>query len=453
MPDDGATPKRRLPLFRRALNRAFGGEAGGVFRGMAVLATGSAMAKLVGIAVMPILTRLYLPEHFGAMAVFTALVVMLSPFMTFRYVLSVPLPRHDGLAVNIMVLCAGLIALSGAALALILAFFSRPLLSLLSMEAVAPWWWLVVIALFGAGTYETLTLWATRKRAYKAIAQTEVTQSLAGTAVKLGFGILTPGPLGLMVGQIVAMSGGIGALLRAFGGTLRANLRHVRLSRLRKVAWRHRGFPIYRMPSQFLLAFSQQSPVIFVAAMFGGSTAGQLGLSFTVLALPVTLLGGSVGKALYGEAASIGIRHPDRLLRLVKVTQARLFAMALLPAAILFFFGADLFGFVFGESWRMAGLFASILSVYLVFQFSSAPLMQMMNLLDVQHVFLGINLVRACSLAALFLITQAAQLSTIVFVWSFAALGAAFYIYLSLWVVNRLARAGRSRDAGSPSDE
>ncbi len=363
-----------------------------MFRGMAVLATGSAMAKLVGIASMPVLARLYLPEHFGTMAVFTALVVMLSPFMRFSYDLSVPLPRHDGLAVNIMVLCALLMAASGAVLAVVLTFFSEPLLSLLSMEAMAPWWWLVVIALFGAGAYETLAIWATRKRAYRAIARTQVTQSLAGNAIKLGFGLLAPGPLGLIAGQIVAMSGGISTLLRDRGGTLHANLRHVRWSRLYKVAWRYRGFPLLRTPSQCLLAFSQQSPVIYVAALFGGSTAGQFGLALTALALPVTLLGGSVSTALYGEAAYISTHNPERLLRLVNVTQARLFAIAVMPTLVLLFFGTDLFGVVFGESWRLAGQFVSALSVYLLFQFTSAPLMQMINLLDAQHVFFWINL-------------------------------------------------------------
>jgi O-antigen/teichoic acid export membrane protein len=195
------------------------------------------------------------------------------------------------------------------------------------------------------------------------------------------------------------------------------------------------------MPAQILLAFSQQSPVVFVATLFDASTAGQFGLAFTVLALPLLLLGGSVGKALYGEAASIGMRHPEQLRRLVKLTQIRLFAFASLPAAVLFFFGPDLFGLAFGQSWRMAGHFASILAVYLLFQFTSAPLMQMLNLLDLQHIFLGLNLIRACSLAVIFLTVKTAQLSSIVFVWSFAVFGAAFYICLSLWIVKRLGTA------------
>lgn len=414
-----------------------------------MLATGSLMARAVGLVLLPIFTRLYSPADFGVMAVFSALVFMLMPAMTLRYVLAVPLPRHDGLALNILVLSLALMALSGLVVAIMLVAFGAPLLLLLGMKSIAAWWWLVVLALFGGGAYEGLMLWATRKRAYKAIARTQVTKSLAEAGTKLGFGLTTPGPLGLIVGQVVAQSGGIGALLRQFGGELRANWRHVRVSRLRKVAWRYRAFPIFRLPSQFLMVFSQQAPLIFAAGLFGEVTAGQLALALTVTAVPLALLGGSMGTALYGEAARIGIHEPHRLLRLVKTTQKRLVLIAIGPAAVLCLFGSPLFVLIFGQAWATAGQFASILSVYLLFQFTSAPMMQMMNLIDAQQMFLAINMVRAVLTLGLVFATASMDASALHFVSSYSVMMTVVYFAISIWLLIKLSALSRTNPDAS----
>jgi len=39
---------------------------------MAMLASGSAGAKAIGALSVPVITRIYLPEHFGVLAVFTS---------------------------------------------------------------------------------------------------------------------------------------------------------------------------------------------------------------------------------------------------------------------------------------------------------------------------------------------------------------------------------------------
>lgn len=430
----------RPSLRHRLTRRVFGGASGGVFRGMAALALGSGIGRVIGIAAIPVLTRLYTPEDFGVLAVFAALVAILAPLVTLRYVLALPLPRHDGVAMNLLALSTGLMLGGTALVALGLWLGGEALLGLVSMQVLAPWWWLIALAVLGSAIYEMLTLWATRRRAYKVIAQTNVTQSLAGAAVKIGLGLLSIQPLGLLVGQVVAQASGIGRLMRSFLTEFRANAHHISWTRVRKTAWKHRGFPIWRVPSQFLLVFSMQAPMLFMAAIYGAQTTGQFGLAMMALSVPVTLLGASVGKALYGEAARIGIREPARLLGLVRATQLRLFLMATVPAGALLLFGATLFQIVFGPEWELAGRFVSLLSVYLLFQFTSSPLIQMMNLLDAQHMFLGINLLRAAGLVGLMGSTYRFGIDAIQFVALFSAFNAAVYLAISWYVIFKLKR-------------
>ena len=383
----------------------FAGPAAGVFRGMATLALGSGAARLIGIASIPILTRIYSPEDFGALAVFTALVALLAPILTWRYVLAIPLPRHDGLAMNLLVLSVALMLATMLVLTAVLWAFAAPLLRALSMETLVPWWWLVAMGLLAAGTYEMLTLWATRKRAYKIIAQTSVWQSAAGAIVKIALGLLTLKPAGLLIGQVVANGGGIGSLLRSFRADFSTSWRHLRLGRMKKLAVRHRGFPIYRVPSQVLMVGSTQAPLLFVAALFDAPTTGQLGLALMALALPVQLFGRTMARAFYAETANLGNRKPQEIRRIANHVLMRLAILSLPPSLILFFFAPNLFPLVFGAEWEMAGNFASLLAIYLFFQFIQTPVVHIFYLFDSQGALLYLNaqriiLISGCFFAA-----------------------------------------------------
>lgn len=82
------------------------------------------------------------------------------------------------------------------------------LLGLFSVEALIPWWWLILVGVVATAAYELLTYWAMRERNYKVIASTNVWQSAVGSIVKIGLGVLALQPAGLLVGQVVAQGGG-----------------------------------------------------------------------------------------------------------------------------------------------------------------------------------------------------------------------------------------------------
>ena len=383
---------------------------------------------------MPVITRLYTPQDLGTLALFDAIIASLVPLATLRYTLATPLPRHDGLAMNLVTLSAALTLLLGILLTLVLAVFSESLFEFLSMQLLTPWWWIIPLSVVAVGSYETLSFWATRKREYGPIARTQITQQTAGSIVKIAFGFFGAGPFGLLLGNLIAQGGGVWTFASRFLFELRTNLRCVRPSRLKMVAIRYKGFPFYRLPSQLLLVFSKQSPVIFVATVFGVHVAGQLGLAMLTIALPMTLVGTSVATALFGEAAKIGIRDPWKLYFMAKTVQRWLFVIALLPATIIFFFGKQIFSLGFGYDWAEAGKFASLLSFILLFQFTSAPLIQMMNLLRSQINFLMINLLRGFLLALLMVIVYWLNLSATVFVALYSILTAVIYIFISTYV-------------------
>lgn len=413
--------KLPAPLVK-VLSKAFGGSASNVFKGMATLALGSGTARLIGIAAIPILTRLYSPEDFGILAVFSALILILAPLLTLRYVLAIPLPRHEGMAFNLLVLSVGLMFIITLLATLILWVFGEPLLALFSMEVLAPWWWLIALGLLAAAIYEMLTLWATRQRNYRVIASTHVWQSVLGSITKVALGLLAFKPFGLLVGQVVTQGGGSLKLVNNFQNDFKNNYHYLRWSRMRIVAWRYRGFPIYRVPSQFLMAFSVQAPLLFIAMLYNPQTTGQLGLALMAIGLPVQLFGRTLAKAFYAEAASLGNKQSVEIRQMTYAVLKRLAFFSLLPALALYLFGPAIFKLAFGERWELAGTFASILAVYLVFQFIQTPVSHVFYLFDGQKALLWLNVQRVVIILGCFggayILELSAELS--IWIYSFA---------------------------------
>jgi len=434
----------RLPNCVRLKLRG-GSASGGVFRGMLTLALGSGIGKLIGVAAIPVLTRLYTPEDFGVLTVFSALVAILVPLVTLQYVLALPLPRHNGVAINLLSLSFLLIL--GLTSVLTVAFWSlgTPLLMAFSMEMLVPWWWLIVLGVLATACYEMLTMWATRRRAYKIIAQTSVAQSTAGALLKISLGLAGYQSAGLLAGQIVAQAGGTIALLRGFLGEIKLNCRRISLGRMQKVAWGYRGFPLWRVPSQLLMIFSMQAPMLFIAAQYDARTTGQFGVAMMALAIPINLLGQSAGKALYGEASAIIKERPNDVAFMAIEVQKRLFLTAIIPALCLYFFGEMVFVAFLGEEWQKAGSFASVLSIAMTFQFASAPLVQLANLLAKQGAFFLISSLRVLGLVLVFWFSSVKSLQVDLTVIVYSLFMAFFYVGVSVFILRSLGLSVNSK--------
>lgn len=407
---------------RKILKKTFGGSASNVFRGMATMALGSGVAKIVGILAIPILTRIYAPEDFGTLAVYTAIVSILTPVMTLRYVLSLPLPRHDGMAFNMLVLSVGLMLATTIFTSLMLYLYGEAILLYFSMEQIASLWWLIALGVIAGASYEILTLWATRKRNYRVIAKTNVTQSLTGSLTKIFLGILAIKPYGLLVGQVVSQGGGTSNLLRNFYPDFKQNWRHLRWSRIKKGFCYYRGFPYFRVPSQFLLIAAQQAPLLFVASFFGVAVAGQLAIAKMLVSMPVTFISGALAKAAYGELASIKKNNPKEIQNVFKDVTKKLLIVSVIASISIFSLAPIILPTVLGSEWNQAGTFASYLSVYLVATIIAVPMPAFVNIFNKQREFLVWNILRLSIILILIGITWRAEFSPEDFVMSYGIL-------------------------------
>ncbi|WP_239807437.1 lipopolysaccharide biosynthesis protein [Croceicoccus hydrothermalis] len=389
-------------MIKALVQKLFGGAASGVFRGMAQLATGTIAARLVGLATTPLITRLYTPAEYGTLSVFTALIAMIVPFMALQYSSAIPLPKHDGVVANLLAAVAIMTGVTVLIVSLAILFFGPVLVEYFSAKAIGDYLWLLIIGVVGAGAYEIASMCATRRRDYKLIAKTTIIQSFAGRGVQLALGYLGFKAIGLLIGQIVTQSAGIASLLKSTFEDLKRTRRFVTPKRMIFALSRFRAFPFYRLPSQLLLSFSNEVPILFVAGLFNTGVAGQFGLAASMTALPMRLVGNAVGKAYYAEVAALGRKRGQEIYDLTKQVVVRMIAISLPPTIALLLFGSEMFALVFGENWRLAGSIASILSLYLTAQLVCGTITQGLAVIGKDRFFLIFNIERTVSVAIAF---------------------------------------------------
>jgi len=351
-----------------------------------------------------------------------------------RYVVAIQLPKSDKVAINVGVLCILSITASATLISLLIWLFSPEILAMLSMESLLPYVWLVVLAVVGAGAYEVLSNWSIRKGDFRRVSRTLAWQSLSGVTAKLLLGVLSIKPLGLLIGQIMQQAGGVLGLYRHAHAGLKTNWRHVNIKTIYLVARYYIDMPKYRLPSQLLLSVSSQAPLLISAAIFGVEATGQLGLALMALLMPIELFGRSAGQAYYAETAKIGKQYPDKLLVVTKSVVKRLFLIGLVPTLALFLFGEWFFEIAFGSKWEMAGRLASILSIYLLFQFIASPIVNVLSVINQQSLFLRINLVRAALTAGSLIIPHALGLDIYhtVFIYSLTMVAHRAFVYAQI---------------------
>lgn len=413
----------------------------GMLKNIAVLASSAALGRVIAFAVMPLLTRLYTPEQFGVFAIFSALIAITVPLASLRYCVAIPLPTVRTVAASLVVICLLSAFLISSLLAILTFLFAGSINKPAVLLPVSDYLWAVPIATLGGAIFEILQFWALRSRHVVALARAQIVQSFLSSAVKIILGLYLQNPLGLILGHIFQVAGGGLGLLRTACSDLRSVLSRITLKRLIVVLSHYRDYPLYRLPSQFLLIVASQYPVLMVATLFGSEDAGQFSLAFNSLAVPIGIVSHSVGNAFFVELTSIENKDRSKIRDVSLALIVRLALLSAIPALMLVLFGGGFFQIVFGYEWSVAGKFAESLAIALFAQIVFVPIVHVLTVLDRNRDLLWINFVR---LVLILLVAGGAILLSLdsqqsIFLYSLVMFG--HYLFVGLRVGLLLSRA------------
>lgn len=382
-------------------------------KNIAKLTAGTTVSQILNVVLMPIITRMFLPEAFGDLAVFTSITLILGSIITMRYELAIVLPKEESKGINLLALCLIITFLMSIIFFSITISFGNALFRIFNLSIDNHTKYYISLMLLFTGIFVSFDNWCIRKGYFGLISTRRVFQSVVTQISRIGFGLagyVTGSFLivSVILGQIIASFSLVFNVFKKDGYSFRKNINKKSIIELAK---RYKDFPKYYVLSTFLNVASQNEPVLFLAYFFDASVVGYYALGRQALGVPMGFIGKSIGQVFFQKATQAYQDGSERFAYTVEHMFDKLVLLSLYPFLVLTFFGKELFVFVFGQQWTEAGVYVQILSIPILINFTSTIISLVMTVAEKQKQILYMDVVffiaRSLALCSAFFVKDA----------------------------------------------
>lgn len=345
------------------------------------LVSGSFVSQAIALLIYPFITRLFSQDDLGAYATWLSIVDVLTILSTGKYEDSVMLGKDK----------------SEAAATARLAMRVNTIFSLLSVAVVTVVFlcgkadftvFLIPPMIYFCGTSRIYRALFNYVKAFGQMAFSNIANSVAAAAAKLaaGFAHITNGtlPAGSLVGQMV---GNINYRVRL----KKLQLPKTSWADAKAIAKRHRNFPLFSMPKNFIDSFSYNLPFLLLAIYFDKAYIGLFSLAMTCTFLPMSFFSSAFHNVLYKDfSEKYNNRQPF-------FAQIKKFAWGnvafFLPVFILgFIFAESLLSFIFGKEWGESALYLRIILPWIFVTLFVSSLSFLPDMFSTQRTAMLLNL-------------------------------------------------------------
>lgn len=365
---------------------------GGFLHSVLVLVGGAAFAHAITALGLPILTRLYTPDQFSLLAVFSSVLSIIGVAACLRFDIAIPLPERDEDAFSLLILAALSLCVVVVVCSLLVFIVPLPVSQLLGQPGIAQYLWLLPVGIFLVGSYSALQNWYVRKRQFTLIARSRVAQSAASTGAQIGLSVGPFSSVGLIVGLLLNSGAACAALGYRFvkEESVTCNRLGVGWASLKQAFNAYSRFPKYSTWEALCNSAAIQVPLVMIAALAAGPEAGYLLLGMSIIQAPMALFGTSIGQVYLSRApqeyrnGQLAAFTGEVLGGLCKGGVGPLLTIGILAPAV--------FGLVFGAGWEHSGWLVAWMTPWFVMQFLTSPLSMALHVIGRQKLALSFQL-------------------------------------------------------------
>jgi O-antigen/teichoic acid export membrane protein len=342
-------------------------------RSTRVVLLGMVVAQAIPLLGSLVIARLYVPAEFGAFSTWLGAVMTAAVLVTGRLEMALVIeadgePRRFAMAATLATVfgaAAGLFVvvlgvylvvpdvLRHFTLGLVLAFLPATLLM-----AVAQTW----------------LSWAAAEGLYRALSWIRIAQAFGVTGVQVLAGLLIPSALGLAMGHVLGLLLGVVIASCMMPIPLRTFLPWVGFRMKLHAFWiKHRRFPLFALPADFINTAAGQLPLLVITSRFGSESSGFYALAVRILGGPISLLGAAV-LDVFKRSAATSYREMGNCQEDYLRTFRVLAGLGIVLALGVILVAESLFVWAFGETWRYAGVIATWLMPMFALRFVASPL-------------------------------------------------------------------------------
>ena len=302
---------------------------------------------------IPIISRLFKPEDFGYLAVYSALVVVLASISTLRFdwlIPSVKLPNSASHLFNFgFIFCLLFTVILSVVLSQnILAYGPN------SFRVLQPVWFLIPLGVILVSLFNILKGWTTRTGELEIIAKITWKQSVVKIISNLFFGFMGINGIGLILSlnmsRVIGVIFTFNLLKKTLPLLFYSNIR--KANRILKVIINK---AILSSIISLINAFSTNIMVVTLAIYYSSSELGLLVFANRIVAAPVGIASRALSQSFWSRAAELTRAANYTLLKkeYIYIT-IRLFYCALVVVLVTMII-SQLTEFIFGSNWKGAG--------------------------------------------------------------------------------------------------
>lgn len=341
-------------------------------RNVLTLVTGTTVAQAIPVLISPILTRLYSPEDFGIYAIYFSVLMILSVVGTGKYEMAIVLPKNDEDAKKLFVLSISIATAVSIFLLIAIAFSIYFLPIPESLVNAKSTFLLIPVGIFLIGLTQSLHYFLNRKGRYVDLAKARIFRSIGYVTSTITFGLINPLGFALALGDSIGYLANNLFLLFKENDLLK-NL-YTKAHDLKAIAKRYSNFPKYLIVSGLFEKGSGQAPVLLISNLFNSTiAAGYFSFAQRMIVTPADLVSRAISD-VFRQRASQDFHNHGNCHSVFIATFKKLLMIGVLPFCLGYFIINDLFAFVFGSQWAVAGEFAQIMMPMFFLQFVVSPL-------------------------------------------------------------------------------
>ncbi len=345
------------------------------------LVSGSAISQGILLTATPFLTRLYTPEEFGILALYLAIVGIISVVASWKYELAIMLPKEESDAQALLFLSVIIAFITSIFIFIIIFIFKDFIINQTANFNL--FIWLVPVGVLVTGLLQVFTAWCTRKEYYNTVSSSKVVQS--GTTIIGQFSLKFTNSIspGLIWGNLIGTIASLFILIVLSVKKQAIQLKNVHKKQIMNNMVKYSNFPKFQSFSVLINSLSQNLPVILLTFYYQPEIAGFYSLTYRALNTPVRLIGGSVRQVYYQKASKIYSYNQSIKAIFLKSTLS-LAKVSIIPYIILVVFAPTVFTIVFGDEWLISGIYAQLLIIFIFLLTINPPAVASIQILGLQ---------------------------------------------------------------------
>lgn len=353
-----------------------------VVKNIMLLTSGTALSQIVAYILTPVITRLYSPAESAELGLYVRIVSAGAAIATARYELALPVVKldhhsfrvyHFALKITLITSCAALVV------SLFPVLFSKDVSGITFYLSIP--FGIALLAFQNLGTN-----WSVRMKQFRLISYSKVVSSGVGNLLKVVFGFLNTGYIGLILGTVIGFIAGGFFFLKDFRTTKNKYSVKSRSPRNSLLAKEYMEFPKINLPHTLMDMGKELLIAAILWELFSQREYGLYNHTYQMLRMPLVLIGASIGQVFFQRCAE-KINQGEIITPIAIQSVKTLFLFSILPFTIVFFFGSELFVFVFGDEWKDAGEYSEIMAPWFMINFVSSPISSLPLILKRQSSF------------------------------------------------------------------